>query len=106
MHIASALSTLSTVQAIAQHIELQIKSSLASTNAGRPDLLMVFLTSSLAGSFEPLMSMLRGSLLPGVLVAVTAESILGGDKEVDRVPAVSALAISAPNAQFHGFCMA
>lgn len=99
MQIASALSTLASPPALAQDIEGQLKTSLA----GAPDLLLVFISYTLADSFEAIVTMLRGAMQPRHLLAVAAESILGADQEVERLPAVSALAITCPTATLHAF---
>jgi small ligand-binding sensory domain FIST len=102
MHIASALSTLSSVPALAQDIEGQLKANLP----GAPDLLLVFVSYTLVESFEPIVTMLRTGMQPRHLLAVAAESILGTDQEIERSAAVSALAISSPAAALHTFHMA
>jgi small ligand-binding sensory domain FIST len=99
MQIASALSTLGSPPALAQDIEGQLKGALS----GAPDLLLVFVSYSLVESFEPIVSMIRGALQPRHLLAVAAESILGADQEVERLPGVSALAITCPTATLHAF---
>lgn len=99
MQIASALSTLSSPPALAQDIEGQLKSAMADP----PDLLLLFVSYTLADSFEAIVSMVRGALQPRNLLAVAAESILGADQEVERLPAVSALAITCPTATLHAF---
>src|SRR4051794_20958548 len=102
MQIASALSTLSSVPAIAQDIEEQFRGPLAGR---RPDLILLFISTQLSASFEELLSMLRSSLKPRQIVAVTAESIIGTDQEVERTAAVSAMSmmIDGPNALISAF---
>ena len=100
MQITSALSTLSSAPAIAQDIEGQMASSPG------PDLLLLFVSYSLADSFESIVTLLRTSLKPVHLLAVVGESIIGPEQEVERLPAVSALAISAPDAILHSFHLA
>jgi small ligand-binding sensory domain FIST len=99
MQIASALSTLGSPPAIAQDIEGQLKTTMADP----PDLLLVFVSYTLADAFEAVVAMLRGAMGPRHLLAVAAESILGADQEVERLPAVSALAIRCPTATLHAF---
>jgi small ligand-binding sensory domain FIST len=100
MRIASALSTLGSAPAIAQDLESQLAASPA------PDLVLVFISYNLADSFESIVTLLRTSLKPAHLLAVVGESIIGPDQEVERLPAVSALAISAPGAILHAFHLA
>jgi small ligand-binding sensory domain FIST len=100
MQITSALSTLSSAPAIAQDIESQMASSPAS------DLLLLFISYTLVDSFESIVTLLRTSLKPAHLLAVVGESIIGPDQEVERLPAVSALAVSAPGAILHSFHLA
>jgi small ligand-binding sensory domain FIST len=66
----------------------------------------VFVASALAEHFEAITGMLRGALTPKHFLAVAAESILGADREVERLPAASALALWAPTAALRTFRMA
>src|SRR4051812_41715999 len=102
MQIASALSTLSSAPAIAQDIEEQFKKPLAGR---RPDLILLFISMQLSASFEELLALLRTSLKPRQMVAVTAESIIGLDQEVERSAAVSAMSMTldGPNALITAF---
>jgi small ligand-binding sensory domain FIST len=100
MKIAAALSTLTSAPAIAQDLEGQLGSS------GAPDVLLVFISYNLAESFEAIVTRLRSGLKPVHLLAVVGESIIGPDQEIERLPAVSALALWTPNAILHSFHLA
>lgn len=89
MRIASAISTLESAPAAAQDIEAQIKSQLPTS----PDLLLLFVSQH-AASFESLGRMIRSALVPAEMIAVSAESVIGVDQEVERTAGVSAFAIS------------
>jgi small ligand-binding sensory domain FIST len=102
LKIASALSTLSSVPAMAQDIEAQIQSALQTP----PDLLLLFVSYQLADTFGSIVSMVRESLKPMHLLAVAGESVLGAQQEIERSPAVSALAISCPSANLRSFHLA
>jgi len=102
MKIVSALSTLSSAPALAQDIEAQIQSALGAP----PDLVILFISYQLADTFGSIVSMVRESLRPGHLLAVAGESVLGGEQEIERSPAVSALAISCPTAKLRSFHLA
>jgi small ligand-binding sensory domain FIST len=81
---------------MAQDLEGQV---MAGMGAERVDLLMVFVSASLAGGFEELVGMLRGSLNPRHVMAVTAESVIGNDQDVERGGAASVLAMSMAGAK-------
>jgi len=100
MHITSALSTLSATPAIARDVEDQLALTAP------PDVLLLFISYALADSFESIVTLLRASLKPAHLLAVVGESIIGPEQEVERLPAVSALAINAPEAILHTFHLA
>ncbi len=102
MQITSALSTLSSAPAIAQDIEGQIKSVMAAP----PDLLILTISQQLAADFAGIVRMLRQAIRPTHLLAVAGESILGADQEIERAPAVSALALSLPGVKLHTFHLA
>lgn len=102
MQVVSALSTLGSVPAMAQDIEGQIRTALRHS----PDLLLLFISASLAESFPQIVSMIRSAIGPTHLLAVGGESIIGADQEIERTAAISALAISAPGAQWHSFHLA
>jgi small ligand-binding sensory domain FIST len=92
MHVASALSTLTAPPAIAREVADQL------ALAAPPDVLFLFISYTLADSFESIVTLLRTALKPTHLLAVVGESIIGPEQEVERLPAVSALAINAPGA--------
>jgi small ligand-binding sensory domain FIST len=103
MHLASALSnppTLTPPATIAREIETQLALPKA------PDLLLLFISYSLASSFKEIVDLLRSAIKPTHLLAVVGESIVGTDREVERLPAVSALAITCPEAVVHTFHLA
>lgn len=97
MRIASALSTLSAPAALAQDIEAQLAFPTP------PDALLVFVSQPLAAHFEAIIRSLHNAIRPAHLLAVTAESVIGADQEVERSPAVSALAIHVPEGTLHSF---
>jgi small ligand-binding sensory domain FIST len=91
MQIASALSTGATVATMVQ----ELREELMREGAGRRvDLLIVFISSSLRQEFEAVTSELRRALRPTHMVAVMAESIIGGAQELERTSAVSAMTLT------------
>ncbi|HVX87098.1 MAG TPA: FIST N-terminal domain-containing protein [Phycisphaerae bacterium] len=105
MRIASGLAVGSggaaDTPALAADLTRQVRATLTNDSI---DLLMVFVAASLAPSFESLIAALRHSLLPagrGHILAITAESIIGTDQEIERQPAASVLALSFKNADVH-----
>lgn len=100
MHLACALSLLSAPSAVAQDIQSQ----LAVSSPHRPaDFLLVFITAPLADAFDAIVAHLQKTLHPAHLLAVVGESIIGRDQEIERLPAVSALALHAPGVTVHPF---
>jgi small ligand-binding sensory domain FIST len=103
MRIGSALSTLSTVGETCVDVERQLRAGMGEA---RVDLLLVFITSELAGEFGAIVETLRASLRAAETVAVIAESVIGMDQEVERKAAVSALAFSLPTGKLTTFHLA
>jgi len=101
MQMVSAVSTLETVPAMAQDIEGQLKAVLPRS----PDLLLVFVSYAMANSFSQVVSMLQQAMVPGHMVAVVGESVIGGEQELERTVALSALALVAPGVGLHSFHM-
>jgi small ligand-binding sensory domain FIST len=91
MRIVSAISSLSSQDAMLHDLEEQLKSSLQNQP---PDLLLIFASSTLIDRFADIVSQLKSRIAPGNLLAVSAESVIGNDQELERTPAVSALAMS------------
>jgi small ligand-binding sensory domain FIST len=91
MRIVSAISSLPTQDTMLQDLEEQLKGSLQNQT---PDLLLVFVSSLLADNFQDLVSKLKRRIQPKNLLALSAESVIGNDQEIERTPAVSALAMS------------
>jgi small ligand-binding sensory domain FIST len=54
-----------------------------------PDLAIVFVTAPHAGALEDIARTVREMLLHGTLLGVTAVSVLGGDREVEELPAIT-----------------
>jgi small ligand-binding sensory domain FIST len=61
------------------------------------DLLLVFFSPHFRSEATTISAMLRGALDPATLLGLTAESVLGGEQEVERRPAISAIAATLPN---------
>jgi small ligand-binding sensory domain FIST len=91
MRIASAISSLSSQDAMLHDLEEQLKGSLQNQT---PDLLLIFISSALIDRFADLVAQLKALLQPKNLLAVSAESVIGNDQEIERAPALSALAMS------------
>lgn len=63
-----------------------------------PDLLVCFLSPHFVGTCEDVAHALEGILDPGVLLGMTAVSVIGGSLEVEDAPALSMFAASLPGA--------
>jgi small ligand-binding sensory domain FIST len=69
------------------------------------DLLVVFLTVHHLDQVAMLSRRLREGLAPRVLIGCTCEGVIGGDKEVEREPAISTLAASLPQVTLTPFAI-
>ena len=61
-----------------------------------PELLMVFVSYHHAAAMSDIVEALRNAVEPGVCLAVTAESVLGGVQELDDGTGMSAIAMRMP----------
>ncbi len=91
MQIVSVLSTLDKPAGVCVDLEQKLRATFAE---GRPDLLILFITSEFAESFEQIVTPLRAAFKPRQFLAVIAESVIGVDREIERKHGVSALAFS------------
>ncbi|HUO09727.1 MAG TPA: FIST N-terminal domain-containing protein [Phycisphaerae bacterium] len=103
MRIASALSTLDSTAEIWMDLERQLKDQLAGESV---DVLLVFVSADWAPAFQLLITPLKAALEPQHFMAVIAESVIGTDQEIERMRAVSALALSLPGATLNTFHLA
>jgi small ligand-binding sensory domain FIST len=103
MRIASALSTLTTVAETCADLECQVRASIGEAPI---DLLLLFITSVWGEEFSAIVGALRSSLGVAESIAVIAESVIGIDREVERTPAVSALAFSLSSGRLSTFHLA
>jgi small ligand-binding sensory domain FIST len=71
-------------------------------DARPPDLALLFVTAPHAGAIEDIASAVRTTLRPGTLLGCTAESVVGGAREIEQRPAVALWAgHTGPVAPFH-----
>ena len=71
-------------------------------DAGPPDLALLFVTAAHAGAAEDVAATVRATLRPGTLLGCTAESVVGGAREVEQRPAVALWAgHTGPVTAFH-----
>jgi len=91
MRIASAISNVPSQYALVKDLEEQLKGSLQNQT---PDLLLVFISSALISTFADIVADLKASMNPRNLLAISAESVIGTDQEIEGAPAVSALAMA------------
>lgn len=99
MQMASAISADHDPQQVVRALTSQIQAGMAVA----PDLLVLFVTAPLQPHFEQIAADLRAALGPRLLVGCTAESVLGSDREVERAPAASVLAMSLPGVILDSF---
>lgn len=96
---AAGLSTApDTATAIRQACE-QAGASLAGAAASGPrtaDLVLLFFSTHHRAGIEEIETVARRTLQPGCLIALSAESVIGGAAEIERSPGISVLAASLP----------
>lgn len=92
MQFAAALSRREDVVQVAQELTESISRQLV----GDVDLLCVFFTPEYRHNAAEMAERLRVGLSPRILLGCTSESVIAGDREIEREPAVSVLAASLP----------
>ncbi|NNM88081.1 MAG: hypothetical protein HKL95_06145 [Phycisphaerae bacterium] len=103
MRIASAISVADKPAILAADLTQQLQSQLQ----GAPvDLVVAFVTIQLVQEFPEVLATLQHQLLARTLLACTAESVLGVDREIEQAAAVSALAMSLPGITVKPFHLA
>ena len=70
---------------------------------GHADLVCLFVSGRHASAIEEVASIVRQSLEPATLVAVTAEGVVGGETELERQTGVSIFAASLPGTSIQTF---
>lgn len=93
MRLASAVAAESNPAAIVESLSEQVMGTMAELPI---DLLVVFISSALQADFAQITGDLIQRTHCRTLLACTAESILGVDREIERQPAASAMAFSVP----------
>ena len=78
----------------------QVASALAGV---KPDLAMLFVSGGHARHLPAIADVVRRGLSPGAFLAVNAESVLGGDVEVEKASGVSLFAAAMPGTTIHPF---
>jgi len=97
--------------AISNHLDTrtattEVAHALAESLRGaKPDLLAVFASFHHASALASAAESLRASLAPGTFMATTAESVLGGDVELEGRAGLSAIALHLPGARLSPFRM-
>ena len=99
MQFASALATGADPDQLAE----QLYAQLAETLSRPPDLLALFYTRGVQEAAPGIASRLQAQLRPGCTLGVGSEAIIGLDQEVERGPAISALAGSLPGVKLQPF---
>jgi small ligand-binding sensory domain FIST len=100
MQFAAAITRCENVQEAVAHLVDSIRRQMA----GEVDLLVLFLTPDYQDDAQQLSRALRLALSPRVLLGCTCEGVIGGDREIEREPAISVLAGHLPGvtlAPFH-----
>ncbi|MCZ6836950.1 MAG: FIST C-terminal domain-containing protein [Planctomycetota bacterium] len=72
-------------------------------SGGGCDLVIMFASFHHAAAFSEASEVIRSTLNPKVMMGVTAESVLGGDDELEGAAGLSALALRLPGTKLHPF---
>lgn len=92
MQFAAAITRSENVSEAVAHLVDSIRRQMA----GTIDLLVVFLTPDYQDEAAQFSRALQLSLSPRVLLGCTCEGVIGGDREIEREPAISVLAAHLP----------
>ena len=103
MRIASAICVGDKPAILAAELTHQLQSQLQDAPV---DVVVAFVTIQLVQEFPEILSTLQQQLSARTLLACTAESVLGVDREIEQAAAVSALAMSLPGITVKPFHLA
>jgi small ligand-binding sensory domain FIST len=78
---------------LATHAVGEVVGEVLDRLGGRPDAAVVFVTGPFAGAMEDIAAAIRTILEPTSLIGATAASVLGADREVEGLAAISLLAM-------------
>jgi small ligand-binding sensory domain FIST len=92
MQFAAAITRCENVPDAVAHLVASLRRQMT----GEIDLLVLFLTPEYQDEAQQLSRALRLALSPGVLLGCTCEGVIGGDREIEREPAISVLAARLP----------
>src|SRR5215475_4809108 len=98
MRFASAISDNESTDAAIEEIITAAKSS-----GIEPDALFVFFTGNHREEADSIAEKLWLELDPQVAIGCSAESVIRGEKEIERAPAISLLIGHAPGVRLHPF---
>jgi len=93
---ATALSERLETRMAAREAASELRAQLDALRRGRPEILVVFATFHHRALFSDAIDILRSELHPAHIIACTTEGIVSGPREVERKPALSAMALSLP----------
>ncbi|MDI9403478.1 MAG: FIST N-terminal domain-containing protein [Limnohabitans sp.] len=93
---SAALSELISTRDAARDVAAQLRATSAGAIFTRPDILVVFLSFHHRALASEALNILRSELHPKHILATTAESVVWNDREIERAPGLSALALRIP----------
>ncbi len=104
----SASATPSAVSAISGHLDTrtaatEVAGELYDHIGGQSDLVMVFASFQHRAAFDEAAGVIRQTLSPGTMLGVTAESILGVDRELEGLTGLSAIALKLPGVRLEAW---
>ncbi|MFM7261997.1 MAG: hypothetical protein ACKO3W_15515, partial [bacterium] len=96
-----AVRTISAHSAVSERLETrlaarEVAESLQGASGTRPDILFIFASFHHRALLADALDLLRHTLHPAHLLATTVESAVWNDREIERKPALSVLALHAP----------
>lgn len=78
---------------LATHAVGEVVGEVLDRLGGQPDAAVLFVTAPFAGAMEDIAAAVRTILQPGALVGASAASVIGGEREVEGVAAISLFAL-------------
>jgi small ligand-binding sensory domain FIST len=75
-------------------------------SAANPDIAFVFFTAHHAAEADALLEKISADLSPRALIGVSAEGIIGPEREIERAPAIALLTGELPGVNIHPFHIA
>jgi small ligand-binding sensory domain FIST len=101
MQFQSLISDLDDTAAATERLLEDVQAAIPS-----PDLLLLFVTADHMVNAVPMVKRLHESLAPQCMLGVSAEGVIGGEREIERAPGIALFAARLPGVRLHPFHVA